>query len=39
MIPIVGDFNAKSNNYCKNNTTSRECSMIDAERVIMDHIN
>ena len=30
MISILGDFNAKSNNWCKNDTTSHEGSMIDA---------
>ena len=30
MISISGDFNAKSNDWCKNDTTSHEGSMIDA---------
>ena len=30
MISALGDFNAKSNNWCKNNTTSHEGSMTDA---------
>ena len=29
MIFVSGDFNAKSNNWCKTNTTSHEGSMID----------
>ena len=27
---LLGDFNAKSNNWCKNDITSYEDSMIDA---------
>ena len=27
---LLGDFNAKSNNWCKNDITSHEGSMIDA---------
>ena len=30
MISVLGDFNAKSNNWCKNDITSHEGSMIDA---------
>ena len=30
MISVLGDFNAKSHNWCKNNVTSHEGSMIDA---------
>ena len=30
MISVLGDFNAKSNNWCKNDITSYEGSMIDA---------
>ena len=30
MISVLGDFNAKSNNWCKNNITSHEGPMIDA---------
>ena len=30
MISVLDDFNAKSNNWCKNDTTSHEVSMIDA---------
>ena len=30
MIFVSGDFNAKSNNWCKTDTTSHEGSMIDA---------
>ena len=30
MISVFGDFNAKSNNLCKNDITSNEGSMIDA---------
>ena len=30
MISVSGDFNAKSNNWCKNDITSNEGSMIDA---------
>ena len=28
MISVLGDFNAKSNNWCKNDITSHEGSMI-----------
>ena len=30
MISVLGDFDAKSNNWCKNDITSHEGSMIDA---------
>ena len=30
MISVLGDFNAKSDNWCKNDITSHEGSMIDA---------
>ena len=30
MISVFGDFNAKSNNWCKNDITSNEGFMIDA---------
>ena len=30
MISLLGDFNAKSNNWCKNDITFHEGSMIDA---------
>ena len=30
MISVLGDFNAKSINWCKNDTTSHEGSIIDA---------
>ena len=30
MISVLGDFNAKSNNWCKNDITAHEGSMIDA---------
>ena len=30
MISLLGDFNAKSNNWCKNDITSHKGSMIDA---------
>ena len=30
MISVLGDFNAKSNNWCKNDITSHEGSIIDA---------
>ena len=30
MISVLGDFNAKSNNWCKNDITPHEGSMIDA---------
>ena len=30
MISVLGDFNAKSNNWCKIDITSHEGSMIDA---------
>ena len=30
MTVVLGDFNAKSNNWCKNDITSSECSKIDA---------
>ena len=30
MVSVLGDFNAKSNNWCKNDVTSHEDSMIDA---------
>ena len=30
MISALGDFNPKSNNWCENNITSNEGSMIDA---------
>ena len=30
MISVVGDFNAKCNNWCKNDITSHNGSMIDA---------
>ena len=30
IISVFGDFNAKSNNWCKNDITSHEGSMIDA---------
>ena len=30
MTFVLGDFNPKSNNWCKNDTTSHEGSMIDA---------
>ena len=29
MISVLGDFNAKSNNWCKNDITSHEGSMVD----------
>ena len=29
MISVLGDFDAKSNNWCKNDITSHEGSMID----------
>ena len=30
MISLLGDFNAKSNNWCKNDITSQEISIINA---------
>ena len=30
MISLLGDFKAKSNNWCKNDITSHEGSLIDA---------
>ena len=30
VISVLGDFHAKSNNWCKDDTTSHEGSMIDA---------
>ena len=30
MISVLGDFNAVSNNWCKNDITSHEGSTIDA---------
>ena len=30
MISVLGDFDAKSNNWCKNDITSHEGSIIDA---------
>ena len=39
MISVLGDFNAKSNNWCKNDITSHEGSVIDVVTiVIMNHI-
>ena len=29
MISVLGYFNAKSNNWCENDITSHEASMID----------
>ena len=30
MVSVLGDFNTKSTNWCKNDITSHEASMIDA---------